>query len=383
MRSRTETAGRLTERAVSPVIGVVVLLGGTLLLAAVVTPFIFSVTDEVGDDIPSAEFSFSYTETDDPEIEDSFGNTRADVDGDGLLQISLERGSDLDASALSVEGGASGGNLTAGGYSAGDEVALGEELTVWVQRGETINVIWDSADVEESAILAQYPVFPVSNLPPGAPEPDYDCDSWAFPADFDAQPGITADSSSLTVDGVVLKCEIDEYDIDDVDIVNDGAIIGNVVANNDVNMQNGAAYGGYVEAETGKLDIDQGSEINGDVEAANGVDLDDASIIRGDVNAGDDVNLQGGSEIVGDLRASANDVVIDSSTVSGSIIADANVNLDAGYVDGDIDGTENVGLDTMSVVTGDVIVPDLGDDLTCNDGNDSRINGEGCSDYKS
>lgn len=183
------------DRSVSPVIGIVLLVGGTVLLAAVVGPFILSTTSGVGDDTPTVDLRFAYSEDVDFESEDTYGTSGDAAGADGLLTITLEDGDQLEANRVTVAGGASGGQLSDGSYSDGDTLGVGDAVTVWVNRSDQIDVLWNDESEDQSKILDTFTVFPLSTGPPGVPEPDYDCSGWDYPSDFKSKSGITAGSS--------------------------------------------------------------------------------------------------------------------------------------------------------------------------------------------
>lgn len=380
----------------------------TIVLAVGIAPIVFGVSNSAATGAPAMDLAFSYGEDVESETTDTFGENASSSGGDGLVRIIIERGERIDADQLRIKGTTSGGELTdSSEYESGDTVARGTELTVWAQHGEEIDVIWISEDREESYILETFTVRPtVAGLPPGISEIDYDCDGWSFPGDFDSRDGLTAGSGDLTIDGVVLDCDLSKFSLDNVDIVNDGVNIGTVAASSDIDISDGAVYKGAVDAG-GKVDLSSGSDVNSDVTAGTGVDLDGGSTIEGDVDSGNDVNLQSGAQISGDLvvRSGSTLDTADSSILGDVKLVDGSAanDLTDSFVGGNINATDgnavvvnsettvagkidarggaSVSLDGQSSVGKDVFV-DSGGDLTCNDGNDSTITGMGCLDYK-
>jgi flagellin-like protein len=112
----------LTEdRAVSPVIGVILMVAITVILAAVIGTFVLGLGDQVSESAPQASFSFDFN--------DSNG-----------VNITHEGGETLEAGNINVSGD-DGGVTTVSAFpdpiSAGDTGEFGD-----VGSGETIRVVW-------------------------------------------------------------------------------------------------------------------------------------------------------------------------------------------------------------------------------------------------
>ena len=84
-----KTAFQDSERAVSPVIGVILMVAITVILAAVIGTFVLGLGDQLGDSAPQASFSIDGVST--------------DVD-DSQVDFTLEKtgGQDLDARDLTI-----------------------------------------------------------------------------------------------------------------------------------------------------------------------------------------------------------------------------------------------------------------------------------------
>lgn len=104
------------DRAVSPVIGVILMVAITVILAAVIGTFVLGLGDSLGDTAPQASFQCN-------------GDTLVHGGGDSL------NGDDLNAST---------GNVQTGTLTAGDDV-----VTEFTGENETLS--WSSGDT--SAIL--------------------------------------------------------------------------------------------------------------------------------------------------------------------------------------------------------------------------------------
>ena len=76
------------DDAVSPVIGVILMVAITVILAAVIGTFVLGLGDQVQNNAPSAQFSFEYTDNGD--------------DGNDELQVIHESGPTVDAARLTA-----------------------------------------------------------------------------------------------------------------------------------------------------------------------------------------------------------------------------------------------------------------------------------------
>ena len=119
----------LTEdRAVSPVIGVILMVAITVILAAVIGTFVLGLGDQVSESAPQASFSFDF-----------------DVPNDNVT-VTHEGGETLEPGNIQVSGDS--GALNAAG--SGDEfrnlsnpISAGTSATyTGISGGETIRVIW-------------------------------------------------------------------------------------------------------------------------------------------------------------------------------------------------------------------------------------------------
>ncbi|MFC6865038.1 type IV pilin N-terminal domain-containing protein [Halomicroarcula sp. GCM10025817] len=120
------------ENAVSPVIGVVLMVAITVILAAVIGSFVLGLGGS-SSVTPQASFDFDY-------------------DGNAVT-ITHDGGDTIDAADLTVTGSVSGditkvGSLT--DVSAGVELVDGETI----DSGETIRVVYNDPNTDKSAVLA-------------------------------------------------------------------------------------------------------------------------------------------------------------------------------------------------------------------------------------
>ncbi|WP_049967517.1 type IV pilin [Haloferax prahovense] len=139
------------DSAVSPVIGVILMVAITVILAAVIGTFVLGLGDQVGDTAPQASFSFD------------FDNNGGDA-SEAQVTITHESGDSVDADRLTVT--VDGSEVTVAtdyaydGSAFADSVGAGDSTVVEKQpatdstwAGESIRVVWTSESGSNSATL--------------------------------------------------------------------------------------------------------------------------------------------------------------------------------------------------------------------------------------
>lgn len=143
------------------------MLALTVMLAAVAVPLVLSQSGQIEEERPDVDFAFAYTEDVELDEEDSLGATGepdpAGVDADGKLTVVLETGESVPAEQLNISGAASSGNLASDDseFEESDDISAGTPVTVWAERGDTVQVRWESPDGEKSSILGEFTIRPV------------------------------------------------------------------------------------------------------------------------------------------------------------------------------------------------------------------------------
>jgi flagellin-like protein len=152
------------DRAVSPVIGVILMVAITVILAAVIGTFVLGLGDQVQNTTPRASFGFDT------------------ADGKAQVTITHESGDSISASDLSVSAGSQYFNTTsddvantskvwstAAGVGGSTDVSAGSSVTMTATNstnnattedfgGDTIRVVYDSPDSDSSSTLAKFEV---------------------------------------------------------------------------------------------------------------------------------------------------------------------------------------------------------------------------------
>jgi flagellin-like protein len=153
------------ERAVSPVIGVILMVAITVILAAVIGTFVLGLGDQVQNTTPRASFS-------------------SDTANDKMnLTITHESGDSIGASDLSISAGSQKFNSsgdssnantskvwsTAASVNSNTDVSAGSSVTLTATgnnnsetdedfAGDTVRVVYDSADSDTSSTLAKFEI---------------------------------------------------------------------------------------------------------------------------------------------------------------------------------------------------------------------------------
>jgi len=143
------------DRGVSPVIGVILMVAITVILAAVIGTFVLGLGSNVGNNAPSATFDYNYE------------NFSANA-SDDRIEITDQGGDSIDTETLNVSVGGdtfyagpsndvSPGNTSVDGWgddtlSAGDTLTIQEEGGDSVGNNEDVQIIWKSSGGSSSII---------------------------------------------------------------------------------------------------------------------------------------------------------------------------------------------------------------------------------------
>ena len=138
------------DRAVSPVIGVILMVAITVILAAVIGTFVIGLGDDIGQTAPSASIdasdngdnvTFTHRSGDNiPEGTAFFTNSSVDLDDGDLTNVDHDEESD----EFSISGTFSAGNSATIGYTGGEGT-----ISLVYREGDRSSTL-KSIDVEES-----------------------------------------------------------------------------------------------------------------------------------------------------------------------------------------------------------------------------------------
>ena len=128
-RIQQKEANDDSERAVSPVIGVILMVAITVILSAVIGVFVLEFGSSVSDSPPTVQFDMT-------------------VNSDNNAKILHEGGDVFEADSVSITNNESEYTFESGSVSAGDEYN-----SFNVSDGDTVRVVWESDNGEKSNIL--------------------------------------------------------------------------------------------------------------------------------------------------------------------------------------------------------------------------------------
>ncbi|MFD1641290.1 type IV pilin [Halohasta litorea] len=118
-----------SDRGVSPVIGVILMVAITVILAAVIGAFVLGLGDQVSNNAPQASFSFEFA--------------------DDNVTVTHNGGDNIPNSTLNVT------NSSGGVTFAEDPVTTGDSVELGYSSGEVIRVIWNNPAGGSSNVLAE------------------------------------------------------------------------------------------------------------------------------------------------------------------------------------------------------------------------------------
>jgi flagellin-like protein len=122
------------KRAVSPVIGVILMVAITVILAAVIGTFVLGLGDQVSATSPQAQFTF-------------------DSDGAGNVTVTHDGGDTIDANNLDVRVDDSSATTQFSG-----DVSAGSSITVNATSDEIVRVVWTSPSDDSTATIGRFDV---------------------------------------------------------------------------------------------------------------------------------------------------------------------------------------------------------------------------------
>lgn len=138
------------DDAVSSVIGVILMVAITVVLAAVVTTIVLGIGEDVEEPAPTASFLFELEDAPGENVTDSWGENHTAVGANGndlqLLKITHAGGDDIDPEKLHIMGTRSIGDLSNESVDSdswhGDHISAGDTVVVWVEKTHRVDVIW-------------------------------------------------------------------------------------------------------------------------------------------------------------------------------------------------------------------------------------------------
>jgi len=147
------------DDAVSPVIGVILMVAITVILAAVIGTFVLGLGDQVQENAPQASFTFDYDTAVDGTADANVGCISLTDNGspkNGGLKITHDGGDKIDGSLLDVKSRESGSSAEFQGDCGQSEVAAGDQIEVGIDSDDVARVVWTAESGGNSATLGKF-----------------------------------------------------------------------------------------------------------------------------------------------------------------------------------------------------------------------------------
>ncbi|USZ68334.1 type IV pilin N-terminal domain-containing protein [Halorussus salilacus] len=136
------------ERAVSPVIGVILMVAITVILAAVIGTFVLGLGDRVGQSSPNANFGFDYSAGNDIVVE----VTHDGGDSVEANQVNVSvGGADVYADGELVDDSGENSSSWSGDITAGDSIYVDGKFS----DGDEVRVIWSASGSDQTAVIGE------------------------------------------------------------------------------------------------------------------------------------------------------------------------------------------------------------------------------------
>ncbi|WP_089881024.1 type IV pilin [Halogeometricum limi] len=136
------------DSAVSPVIGVILMVAITVILAAVIGTFVLNLGGSVSQTTPQASFGFDYNNSNDSAVITHETGDTIDADSENLKVV--VEGKDI-TNAWGDASESSNDAVFAGSISAGSSTEI--KVSGWAS--DTVRVVWSSETGENSATLSE------------------------------------------------------------------------------------------------------------------------------------------------------------------------------------------------------------------------------------
>jgi flagellin-like protein len=141
------------DRAVPPVVGVVLMVAITVILAAVVGTVAVGFTDRFEQSTPQTSFGFEYDAGTTAGVDCSFDVT--DDSDAGRLTVTHESGEAIDGDQLYLLTDAGEAEWKADCDNS-DTVSTGDSIDVAVDADQTLRVIWEAEDGEQTKTIVRW-----------------------------------------------------------------------------------------------------------------------------------------------------------------------------------------------------------------------------------
>jgi flagellin-like protein len=145
------------DDAVSPVIGVILMVAITVILAAVIATFVLGLGEQISETSPNTSFSFEYNDVNGES--DSWGVSTSGA----IVNVTHSGGPNINANQLRMSGSSEhGGSVVWGNssgttpYNANDEISAGDTVDYAMASDDRIQVTWENEEGTQSATLQNF-----------------------------------------------------------------------------------------------------------------------------------------------------------------------------------------------------------------------------------
>jgi len=144
------------DRAVSPVIGVILMVAITVILAAVIGTFVLGLGDQVSESAPQAQFTFDYSDGATDSIEITHDGGDAIEAADLNVSISGASGSGSPNAQFLWTTVGSSGTVSAGSSGTIDDTTVNGGSGDLDLSSATVRIIWSSSNSDKTATIGQF-----------------------------------------------------------------------------------------------------------------------------------------------------------------------------------------------------------------------------------
>ncbi|MUV58385.1 type IV pilin [Halogeometricum sp. CBA1124] len=149
------------DSAVSPVIGVILMVAITVILAAVIGTFVLNLGGSVSQTTPQASFGFDFDEGS-PNDNVTITHETGDTIEAGRLSLAVSKAVDIDSNRDEIDNSDTSTKeaFTEANSGFSDSTVVGAGDTLYAGgndlNGETFRVVWNSENNENSATLSEW-----------------------------------------------------------------------------------------------------------------------------------------------------------------------------------------------------------------------------------
>jgi flagellin-like protein len=144
------------EDAVSPVIGVILMVAITVILAAVIGTFVLGLGGSTAS-APQAQFTFQNDTSPSATVPGACSITSASGSGVGFLNATHDGGDSIPASTLSWSAGGGSHEVTAC-FPDDADVTAGDSFGTQAVGGQTARIIWNAPNSDTTNTIASFEV---------------------------------------------------------------------------------------------------------------------------------------------------------------------------------------------------------------------------------